>query len=105
MSIHAERATHTENVDGLHGFHRQALRIEELLQLPPARAALDIHHPMLFIQANGIEVSQIEYQSSVSESLATHAVLLSRACDLRWLSRANCSALRISSSFETFTMP
>src|ERR1700722_13299785 len=79
VGIHAERAANGKNVDGLHGLYRQALFVQKLLELPPARAGLDVYALVSFVQDNAIEIPEIKNQPTMRKSLPAHAVLLTRA--------------------------
>ena len=57
MAVDAERPAHAEDVDGLHGLHRQAFFVEELLKLPPTSSGLDVDRPVRFVELDLVEIS------------------------------------------------
>ena len=60
MTVHAERSTNAENIDGLHRLHGKTFFIEQFLKLPPPHPRLDVDDPVLFIKLDAIETLHIQ---------------------------------------------
>ena len=74
MSVHAKRATNTEDVDRLHGLYRQTVRIQKQLNLLPGSAGLRVQNLVLAVQVELIETAHVENEAVLDEGVATHAV-------------------------------
>ena len=74
MRVDAERAANRENVDGLHRFDGQAVRIKEQLQLLPRGPGLHVEDFMFLVEPYLIEAAHVENQTVLDERVTAHAV-------------------------------
>src|SRR4051794_8444808 len=73
VSIYTKRPTNAEDIDRLHGLHRQPLFIEQLLHLPPTSPRLHIDRLVPLVEAYVTEIMKVEHQPAMSKRLAAHA--------------------------------
>ena len=73
MSIDRDRAAHSENVGGLHGFDC-VLRVQEVLDIVPGRPALDRDHFFRFVQLDLVDSLHVQHEIVLIERLPAHAV-------------------------------
>ena len=83
VGVDAQRAAHGENIDGLHGFDGEALRVQEELHLLPGGAGLDVQDLVLFVEAKLVEAAHVEDHAVLDEALAAHAVTLAGGGDFQ----------------------
>ena len=61
VGIYAQRSAHAEDIDRLHGLHRETLFVQLALQLPPPRAGLKIRDVVLLVHVDPVKIPQIQH--------------------------------------------